>query len=116
MRQGMRTAQGMRKALRALEAQRTGELLRSLEARRLVVGLRDAEGRELWFPTGKGRAEVRAAASPAPRRPDGHKSSDQESVNPYLFVVGVPRSGTTLLQRLLDAHPQLSVINEAYCL
>jgi hypothetical protein len=41
---------------------------------------------------------------------------DQESVNPYLFVVGVPRSGTTLLQRMLDAHPQLSVINEAYWL
>jgi Sulfotransferase family len=40
----------------------------------------------------------------------------QESVNPYLFVVGVPRSGTTLLQRMLDAHPQLSVINEAYWL
>jgi hypothetical protein len=33
-------------------------------------------------------------------------------VNPYLFVVGCPRSGTTLLQRLLDAHPQLAVINE----
>jgi hypothetical protein len=41
---------------------------------------------------------------------------DQESVNPYLFVVGVPRAGTTLLQRMLDAHPQLSVINEAYWL
>jgi hypothetical protein len=33
-------------------------------------------------------------------------------VNPYLFVVGCPRSGTTLVQRLLDAHPQLAVINE----
>jgi hypothetical protein len=34
------------------------------------------------------------------------------AVNPYVFVVGCPRSGTTLLQRLLDAHPQLVVINE----
>jgi hypothetical protein len=33
-------------------------------------------------------------------------------VNPYVFVVGCPRSGTTLLQRLLDAHPELAVINE----
>jgi hypothetical protein len=33
-------------------------------------------------------------------------------VNPYVFVVGCPRSGTTLLQRILDAHPQLAVINE----
>ena len=34
------------------------------------------------------------------------------SPNPFVFVVGCPRSGTTLLQRLLDAHPQLAVINE----
>jgi hypothetical protein len=33
-------------------------------------------------------------------------------MNPYLFVVGCPRSGTTLLQRLLDAHPRLAVIDE----
>jgi hypothetical protein len=33
-------------------------------------------------------------------------------MNPFLFVVGCPRSGTTLLQRLLDAHPQLAVIDE----
>ena len=29
--------------------------------------------------------------------------------NPYLFVVGCLRSGTTLLQRMLDSHPQLAV-------
>ena len=28
---------------------------------------------------------------------------------PYLFVVGCPRSGTTLLQGMLDAHRQLIV-------
>jgi hypothetical protein len=33
-------------------------------------------------------------------------------VNPYVFIVGCPRSGTTLLQRMLDAHPQLAVIDE----
>jgi hypothetical protein len=33
-------------------------------------------------------------------------------MNPYVFVVGCPRSGNTLLQRLLDAHPRLAVINE----
>jgi hypothetical protein len=57
-----------------------------------------------------------ACASPAAGQPDGLKSSARESPNPYLFVVGVPRSGTTLLQRMLDAHPQLSVVNEAYWL
>lgn len=29
--------------------------------------------------------------------------------NPFLFVVGCQRSGTTMLQRMLDAHPQLAV-------
>jgi Sulfotransferase family len=33
-------------------------------------------------------------------------------VNPYLFVVGCPRSGTTLLGRMLDAHPDIAVIHE----
>jgi hypothetical protein len=34
--------------------------------------------------------------------------------NPYLFVVGCPRSGTTLLQRMLDHHPQLAVANDSH--
>jgi Sulfotransferase family len=33
-------------------------------------------------------------------------------VNPYLFVVGCPRSGTTLLHRLLDAHPEIALVHE----
>ena len=33
-------------------------------------------------------------------------------MNPYLFIVGSPRSGTTLLQRLLDCHPQLAITPE----
>jgi hypothetical protein len=32
--------------------------------------------------------------------------------NPYLFLVGVARSGTTLLQRMLNSHPQLVVSND----
>lgn len=34
--------------------------------------------------------------------------------NPFLFVVGCPRSGTTLLQRMLDAHPLLAVANDTH--
>ena len=30
-------------------------------------------------------------------------------MNPYVFLVGCPRSGTTLLRRIADAHPQLAV-------
>jgi hypothetical protein len=33
-------------------------------------------------------------------------------VNPYAFIVGCPRSGTTLLGRMADAHPHLAVIHE----
>lgn len=34
--------------------------------------------------------------------------------NPCVFVVGCPRSGTTLLQRMLDRHPQLAVANDTH--
>jgi hypothetical protein len=33
-------------------------------------------------------------------------------VNPYVFFVGCPRSGTTLLRRIADVHPQLAVVHE----
>jgi hypothetical protein len=32
-------------------------------------------------------------------------------VNPYVFFVGCPRSGNTLVQRLADAHPELAVVH-----
>jgi len=38
----------------------------------------------------------------------------QRITNPVLFVVGCPRSGTTLLQRMLDHHPQLAVANDTH--
>jgi hypothetical protein len=34
--------------------------------------------------------------------------------NPRVFVVGCPRSGTTLLQRMLDSHPRLAVANDTH--
>ena len=34
------------------------------------------------------------------------------SHNPAVFLVGCPRSGTTLLQRLVDAHPQIAITHE----
>ena len=34
--------------------------------------------------------------------------------NPYLFIVGCPRSGTTLLRRMLDAHPQIAMTRETH--
>ncbi len=37
----------------------------------------------------------------------------KEKVNPYVFIVGCPRSGTTLLQRVVNAHPKIAVVPEA---
>lgn len=37
-----------------------------------------------------------------------------ETVNPYVFIVGCPRSGTTLLQRIVDAHPQIAITPESH--
>ncbi len=34
--------------------------------------------------------------------------------NPYLFIVGCPRSGTTLLQRMVDAHPHITITPEIH--
>lgn len=36
---------------------------------------------------------------------------DAEPTDP-VFLVGFPRSGTTLLERMLDAHPQLDILDE----
>lgn len=34
--------------------------------------------------------------------------------NPYLFIVGCPRSGTTLLKRMVDAHSRLAMTEELH--
>jgi hypothetical protein len=34
--------------------------------------------------------------------------------NPFVFIVGCPRSGTTLLRHLLGAHPQIAITPEAH--
>ena len=34
--------------------------------------------------------------------------------NPYVFIVGCPRSGTTLLQRMVNAHPDIAVTPESH--
>lgn len=46
--------------------------------------------------------------------PESPGTSADDRQNPCLFVVGCPRSGTTLLQRMLDHHPQLAVANDSH--
>jgi Sulfotransferase family len=35
-------------------------------------------------------------------------------MNPYLFIVGCPRSGTTLLRRIIDANRQIAITRETH--
>jgi ABC-type multidrug transport system ATPase subunit len=67
-----------------------------------------------------GSPGVLAGSSAA--QPQTSDASDLEAArqfngrNPYVFVVGCPRSGTTLLQRMLDHHPDLAVANDTHFL
>jgi hypothetical protein len=46
--------------------------------------------------------------------PAGTPSSPETSPNPYLFIVGSARSGTTLLRRIVGAHPQIAITRETH--
>ena len=50
----------------------------------------------------------------SPQQPDFAPATGVVARNPRLFVVGCPRSGTTLLQRMLDNHPDLTVANDTH--
>ena len=38
------------------------------------------------------------------------------NANPFVFIVGCPRSGTTLVQRIVDAHPDVAICDETFWL
>jgi hypothetical protein len=42
------------------------------------------------------------------------KTRDYHGRDPYLFIVGCARSGTTLVRRIVDAHPQIAITNEMH--
>jgi hypothetical protein len=41
-------------------------------------------------------------------------SREQVGPNPYLFIVGSPRSGTTLLRRVVEAHSRIAILPETH--
>jgi tetratricopeptide (TPR) repeat protein len=56
-------------------------------------------------------AQVRYQAARLARR-EHWKSSQAQPVEGVVMVVGLPRSGTTLLEQMLDCHPDISGIGE----
>jgi hypothetical protein len=49
-----------------------------------------------------------------PPRPTENGPSRPLGTNPYVFIVGCPRSGTTLLKRMVDAHPEIGISRATY--
>jgi len=49
---------------------------------------------------------------PAPERTS--RTEDSKLVNPYVFLVGCPRSGTTMLKRMVNAHPMVAITRETH--
>jgi Sulfotransferase family len=41
-------------------------------------------------------------------------TTDYHGRDPYLFIVGCARSGTTLVRRIVDAHPQIAITPEMH--
>ena len=51
-----------------------------------------------------------AAANPSPAA----NLMSLKCTNPYVFLVGTPRSGTTMLKRMVDAHPLVAITRETH--
>jgi hypothetical protein len=52
---------------------------------------------------------TREQDEPVSQRTPGSSERSEETLTPAPFIVGVPRSGTTLLRLMLDAHPDLAI-------
>ncbi len=74
-----------------------------------LAGSAQRTGRELVSVTdnASGTPAARAPAAPAPHRDDAPAP---------IFVIGSPRSGTTLLRLILDSHPRISCGEETHFL
>ena len=65
----------------------------------------------LKYDSGQSRKLVDALVAMPPR---GSRGSDRQSDRIPIFIVGMHRSGTTLLEQLLDASPQVRGVGELY--
>ena len=69
----------------------------------MMTGTSAAEDSRLWSLTAEGCAAVDVAT---------WQDSGPETEDSPVFIVGFPRSGTTLLEQVLDAHPLLRSMDE----
>ena len=80
----------------------------------LLDELSYARSRVPSFPRGSSRRRQGfVPRSPTISVPTGHRLPECRR-NPYVFIVGGARSGTTLLQRMVDADPDIAVIHESH--
>ena len=63
-------------------------------------------------PAQGSRIMARAARGCDPKDVAGWGSAGPDAQDSPIFVVGFPRSGTTLLEQVLDAHPELKSMDE----
>src|SRR5918997_2065850 len=73
------------------------------------------------FPGGEGLVTERnlRALTEAPRKMEPKADTPRETAkrydrDPHLFIVGCARSGTTLLHRIVDAHPEIAITPEMH--
>ena len=73
------------------------------------------------FEPDNGRSEISKTrkmprTDPQPARSGQVHRPNDEPLLPSPFIVGMPRSGTTLLRLMLDAHPELAIPLETHFL
>ncbi|WP_162301376.1 tetratricopeptide repeat-containing sulfotransferase family protein [Cognatilysobacter segetis] len=91
-----------------LELDRAGRHAEAWQA--LMFGCRAKRAQVDYAP-----AEMRATVEALRRLPIGRGAERGGDVRPRpIFIVGMHRSGTTLLEQLLDANPQVRSIGELY--
>lgn len=89
---------------------RTDEVLRQLtEGKRRTAAAADPQGSGRRRFLDKIEAYQAMARCPAPARPA--EPADAAGASP-IFLIGFPRSGTTLLEQILDSHPALRAMEE----
>lgn len=67
-----------------------------------------------WAETSRGQGKSRLASDSEKNSPDGQSLPDGQpwGQHPPVFLIGFPRSGTTLLDQILDSHPRIQVLEE----